>query len=56
MNRRAVTWPPAEDQHLRGFVAADAMAPVVAFFKADVGLQFFGGKPRVLEPVVKLFE
>ncbi len=42
VNRRFLTGPPADDQHLDGFVTTNAVAPVVSFFKTEIRLDSNG--------------
>jgi len=39
VNRRLLAWAPADHQHLDGCVAANSMAPVIAFLESDVRLE-----------------
>jgi hypothetical protein len=39
MNRRFLSGPPTDDQHLDGVGFANAMTPVIAFLEPEVGLQ-----------------
>ena len=38
VNGSFLTRPPADDEHLDGFVATNAVAPVVAFLETEVRL------------------
>jgi hypothetical protein len=38
MNRRAMTGPPAQHEHLDKFIPAHAMTKVVTILKSNVGL------------------
>src|SRR5215213_2441595 len=56
VNRRLLAWAPADHQHLDSRVAANSMAPVIAFLEAGVGLEILSEDFNAGEPVVQLCE
>ena len=56
VNRRLLAWAPADHQHLDGGIAANSMAPVIAFLEPDVRLEVEIANVYARNPIVQLFE
>ena len=56
VNRRSVTWFPAEHQHLDKLVPTDEMPPIIGFLKTDIGPQVVLRDRNTLQPGVQKVE
>src|ERR1700752_2449324 len=56
VNWRLLARTPADHQHLNCVVATNSMAPVIAFFEAEVWLQIEVGNLDVLDPAIQVCE
>src|SRR5687767_7560656 len=56
VNRCFLTGPPANNQHLDGFVATNPVTPVISLLKSEVGLDIQRRYLDVRQPRIDLFE
>jgi len=56
MNGSSLTRPPADDEHLDGFIATNAVAPVVAFLESEERLDIQRRNLDIRQPGIDLFE
>jgi len=56
VNRRLLTRPPTDHQHLDRLIATNSMAPVIAFLEAKIRLQIYVCNLDVRDPVIQIFE